>query len=102
MDTFLQLPDARSPTLYLTHPTASEYKTIYSLSFLAWGDALSLPQYLEESVFLTTIPLAKDDGMHVWMLTDRTISPDHRLYYVLVKPFASVHSSRIPRVNSAR
>lgn len=78
MDTLIQLPDARSPTLYLTHPTASEFKTIYSLSFLAWGDALSLPQYLEESVFLTTIPLAKDDGMHVWMLTDRTISPDHR------------------------
>ena len=78
METHLQIPDARSPTLYLTHPTPSEFNTIYSLSFLAWGDALSLPQYLEESMFMTTIPLAKDDGMRVWMLTDRTLSPDYR------------------------
>ena len=78
MDTFLQLPDARSPALYLTHPTKGEFEKIYSLSFLAWGDALSLPQYLEESEFLTTVPLAKDGGMQVWMLTDRTLSPDRR------------------------
>ena len=81
MDTFIQLPDAQSPDLYITHPTDSEFDTIYSLSYTAWGDALSLPQYLEESTFLTTIPLAKNDGMHVWMLTDKTDSPDHR--YIL-------------------
>ena len=51
---------------------------IYSLSFLAWGDALTLPQYLEESAFLTTVPLAKDDGMGVWMLTDKTFAQDQR------------------------
>jgi hypothetical protein len=78
MDTTLALPDARSPNLCLTHPTAGEFQTIYSLSFLAWGDALTLPQYLEESAFLTTVPLAKDNGMSVWMLTDKTLAQDQR------------------------
>ena len=72
------LPDANSSDLYLTHPTTSEFQSIYSLSFLAWGDALTLTQYLEESAFLTTVPLAKDGGMSVWILTDKTSSPDHR------------------------
>ncbi|MCJ1457169.1 hypothetical protein MMC28_007536 [Mycoblastus sanguinarius] len=62
----------------LTHPTAGEFETIYSLSFFAWGDTLSLPQYLEESAFLTTVPLARDDGMSVWMLTDKTLPQDQR------------------------
>lgn len=78
MDTSLQQPDAQSSNLFLTQPTNGEFRTIYSLNFIAWGDALSLPQYLEESTFLTTVPLAKDGGMHVWILTDRTKSPDSR------------------------
>lgn len=78
LDASFQLPDAGSPDLYLTHPTDAEFNAIYSGSFFEWGDALSLPQYLEESVFLTTVPLAKDDGMLVWMLTDRSTSPNHR------------------------
>lgn len=78
MDTTFTLPDARSPNLWLTPPTVGEFQTIYSLSFLAWGDALTLPQYLEESAFLTTVPLAKDNGMSVWILTDKTLAPDQR------------------------
>lgn len=78
LDASFPLPDAGSPDLYLTHPTDAEFDEIYSGSFLEWGDALSLPQYLEESAFLTTVPLAKDDGMLVWMLTDRNSSPNRR------------------------
>ena len=78
MDETFVLPDAQSPDLCLTHPTSSEFESIYSLSFLEWGDALNLPQYLEESAFLTTVPLAKDGGMSIWFLTDETHPPDHR------------------------
>lgn len=74
----LVLPDAGSPDLHLTHPSTREFEAIYSLSFLAWGDALTLPQYLEESIFMTTVPLAKDGGMTVWFLTDKTQLQDQR------------------------
>ncbi|KAL6717454.1 hypothetical protein ACLMJK_005369 [Lecanora helva] len=72
------LPDARSSHLYLTHPTAEEFQHIYSLSYLAWGDSLSLSEYLEESMYLTTVPLAKDGGMSIWMLTDKTKAQGRR------------------------
>lgn len=72
------LPDARSPDLHLSHPTAGECQTIWRLSSLAWTDALSLPQYLEESAYLTTVPLAKDGAMTNWILTDKNLPPDQR------------------------
>lgn len=78
MDDTVALPDAQSPDLHLTHPTSSEFGSIYSLSFQEWGDALTLPQYLEESAFLTTVPLAKDGGMSIWLLTDRTLPHNNR------------------------
>jgi len=74
----LILPDARSSDLYLTHPSTGESESIYSLSFRAWGDALTLAQYLQESAFLTTVPLAKDGGMSVWFLTDKTLPQGQR------------------------
>ena len=72
------LPDARSPDLHLSHPTAGECQTVWRLSSLAWTDALSLPQYLEESAYLTTVPLAKDGAMTNWILTDKNLPPDQR------------------------
>ncbi|KAF6231617.1 hypothetical protein HO173_010149 [Letharia columbiana] len=72
------LPEARSPVLHLSHPTAGECQTVWKLSSLAWTDALSLPQYLEESAYLTTVPLAKDGVMTNWILTDKTLPPDQR------------------------
>ncbi|KAL8997421.1 MAG: hypothetical protein Q9169_003284 [Polycauliona sp. 2 TL-2023] len=78
MDSVLALPKAQSPDLYLTHPTSGEFEAIYSLGFQEWGDALTLPQYLEESAILTNVPLAKDGGMSIWFLTDRTSPPNHR------------------------
>ena len=72
------LPDARSPDLYLSHPTAGECQTVWRLSSLAWTDALSLPQYLEESAYLTTVPLAKDGAMTNWILADKNLPSDQR------------------------
>ena len=78
MDDVVTVPNAQSPDLHLTHPTSSEFNSIYSLGFQEWGDALTLPQYLEESAFLTTVPLAKDGGMSIWFLTNRTLPQDDR------------------------
>lgn len=72
------LPDASSLNLHLSHPTDNECLTIWRLSSLAWRDALTLPQYLEESAYLTTVPLAKDGCMTIWILVDETLPPDQR------------------------
>ena len=72
------LPDAHSPDIHLSHPTDRECLKIWELSSLAWRDALTLPLYLEESAFLTTVPLAKDGGMTIWILVDRNLPPDQR------------------------
>ena len=73
-----ELPEARSSDLQLSHPTAGECQIVWKLSSLAWTDALSLPQYLEESAYLTTVPLAKDGAMTNWILTDKNLPPDQR------------------------
>lgn len=72
------LPDADSPDIHLSRPTDAECLTIWRLSSLAWRDALTLPQYLEESAFLTTVPLAKDGGMTIWILVDKNLPPGQR------------------------
>ena len=69
---------AQSLDLHLSHPTAEECLSIWKLTSLAWGDALSLPLYLEESAYLTTVPLAKDGGMTTWVLVDKNLPPDQR------------------------
>ena len=43
---------------------------IWELTAEAWSDALTLPLYLEESNYLTAVPLAKNGGMTNWILTD--------------------------------
>ena len=78
LDNSLTLPNACSPDLHLCHPTAKECLSIWKLTSLAWRDALSLPLYLEESDYLTTIPLAKDGGMTLWILVDKNLPPDQR------------------------
>lgn len=73
-----ELPDARSSALHLIHPTPGECQVVWKLSSLAWTDALSLPQYLEESAYLTTVPLARDGKMTNWILTDKNLPPGQR------------------------
>lgn len=55
-----------------------ECHSIWKLSYHEWGDALTLPEYLEESEFLTSVPLAKNGGMTLWILVDRYLPPNHR------------------------
>jgi len=73
-----ELPPSNCPSLHLTHPTPSECVQIWTLTYHAWGDALTLPQYLQESQYLTTVPLARNSGMATWILVDSALPPDKR------------------------
>lgn len=72
------LPDSNTPDLFLTNPTKDELEVVYRMSFVEWGDSLTLPQYLEESEYLTEVPLARNGGMISWILTDKTQPPKQR------------------------
>ena len=72
------LPDAQSPNVCLDHPTAAECYLIWGLTSLAWKDALTRSSYLEESAYLTSVPLAKDGGMTLWILVDKNLTPGQR------------------------
>lgn len=82
MDDTLALPKAQSPDLYLTHPTFKKFEVIYSLGFLEWGGALTLPQYLEESAFLTT----GKRWRYKYMVPDgQNITSGPKAYFVLMR-----------------
>lgn len=72
------LPDSDCCNLHLSHPTEDELLKIWTNTFVPWGDSLELPEYLRESLFLTTIPLARDGGMTSWILVDKTLAPNQR------------------------
>jgi hypothetical protein len=72
------LPESKSPDLCLRHPTEDEHIAIWNNTSAAWIDALTPTAYLEESSFLTTVPLAKDGGMTTWILVHKDLSPGER------------------------
>lgn len=57
------LPDSNSDILILSHPTVDECVTIWEITETAWCDSLTIPLYLEESLFISTIPLAREGGI---------------------------------------
>ena len=73
-----RLPDSSSPKLCLRHPVPEENVRLWTLTSAVWKDALTLPLYLEESSFLSTVPLAKDGGMTQWVLVDQNLPPNQR------------------------
>lgn len=78
METQVELPDSESPRLCLRHPSDDECIQIWTNTSASWKDSLSLPQYLAESQYLTSIPLAKDGGMTIWVLVDSEPPADQR------------------------
>ena len=72
------LPDSESPDLELSHPTQEECVTIWKNTSLSWKDSLTLPVYLDESLYLTTVPLARNGGMTTWILVDKNQLPNKR------------------------
>jgi len=73
-----KLPGSTSVELHLDHPSQNECIAIWKKTAANWRDALSVPVYLKEALYLTTIPLAKDGGMTTWILVDKRLSPDQR------------------------
>ena len=65
------LPDSQDSNLSLAIPSTDELEVNSRLTFIEWGDALTLPEYLEESKILTKVPLAENYGMVSWILTDK-------------------------------
>ena len=72
------LPDSNSPNLHLTHPTPNECVKIWTSTSASWRDSLTVPSYLQEQLFLTTVPLAKNNGMTTWILVEKNLSQDQR------------------------
>ena len=72
------LPYANSPSLHLSHPTPQECIEIWTDTSVSWKDSLTLQAYLEESHHLTNIPLAKDNGLTLWILVDKSLPPNKR------------------------
>jgi hypothetical protein len=75
------LPDSGWPSLGLAQPTANESIKISTNTSAVWKDALTLPVYLQESEFLSTVPLAADGGLTTWILVDKSLPPDQREIY---------------------
>ncbi|EPE25831.1 hypothetical protein GLAREA_01743 [Glarea lozoyensis ATCC 20868] len=72
------VPPSDVSELILTHPADQELQHIYNLTHSSWGDALKLPEYLEESTHLANAPLAKNGGLDVWILTSAESHPNER------------------------
>ncbi|KXH29038.1 lysine acetyltransferase [Colletotrichum simmondsii] len=72
------IASSSSPDLQLDHPTPEECIQIWTVTADEWKDSLTLPLYILESAYLTTVPLAKDGGMTTWVLVDKTLPPNER------------------------
>jgi len=73
------LPDSTSDELQLSHPSEEECNTIWTRTAASWRDALSVSIYLKESLYLTTVPLARGGGMTTWVLVDKSLPPGERV-----------------------
>lgn len=71
-------PSSDSPHLHLTQPTPDECTQVWASTAASWKDSLTIPLYVVEAEYLTTVPLAKDGGMTTWVLVDKNLPPDQR------------------------
>lgn len=78
---------SHSRDLVLRHPTPDECVKIWTDTSEPWGDSLPLPIYLRESEFLTTIPLAKDENMTMWILVNENGPPNERRIFCSCETF---------------
>ncbi|KAE8414600.1 hypothetical protein BDV36DRAFT_239019 [Aspergillus pseudocaelatus] len=72
------LVDSNSSSLHLSHPTPNERIKTWTTTAATWGDPDLIPLCLQRFQYLTTIPLAKNGGMTMWILTDAKCLPDQR------------------------
>ncbi|CAE7185872.1 hypothetical protein P3342_008449 [Pyrenophora teres f. teres] len=72
------LPSSSSPDLVLRHPTPEECVIIWKNVSAAWIDSLTPSLYLEEALYLTSVPLARDGGLTSWILVHKDQAPGER------------------------
>jgi GNAT superfamily N-acetyltransferase len=65
------LPDSRSPTLILTHPTEAEKVRQFTLNGASWRGALSLEAYLRREIHLASQEATHNGGISFWALVDK-------------------------------
>jgi hypothetical protein len=53
----------------------------------SWKDALPHQEYLDESLFMLTVPLAKNGGMTSWILVDQNAPPGQRQIFSSCESF---------------
>ncbi|KAK8848856.1 hypothetical protein PGQ11_015336 [Apiospora arundinis] len=69
--TVQELPPSESSDLQLSfQPTPEECTQVWTATAASWKDSLTIPEYLAESQYLTTVPLAQDGGRTMWILVD--------------------------------
>jgi hypothetical protein len=66
----LDLPDKRSPTLALLHPTEEEKLAVWKRNGAEWRGALSLEAYLRRETHLGNQDFTKNGGITFWILVD--------------------------------
>ncbi|OHE96030.1 hypothetical protein CORC01_08723 [Colletotrichum orchidophilum] len=78
MESDIQIPSSTPLDLHLDHPTVEECIQIWSETADSWKDSLTIPKYIHEAEYLTTVPLAKDGGMTTWVLVEKDRLPNER------------------------
>ncbi len=83
----IEFPSSESFDLHLSQPTPEECTKLWSNSADSWKDSLTIPLYVAEAQYLTTVPLAKDGGMTTWVLVDKTLLPNKRQVFCSCESF---------------
>ena len=88
VEVFHLVPGSEATNLCLVRPTQEELSRIYRVTFTEWGDALTLAEFLEESEFLTQVPLAKEGRMASWILTENDKPENERRCFCSCETFS--------------
>lgn len=83
----MEPPGSESPHLHLCQPTPEECAQIWSQTAESWKDSLTLPMYIVEAQYLTTVPLAKNGGMTTWILVEKNRLPNQRQIFCSCESF---------------
>jgi GNAT superfamily N-acetyltransferase len=78
-ENMLQLPDAHSPQLHLSHPVEKEMMAIWKATASVWKGMLTTPLYIKECADIWTALLAQNHTMTQWILVDKRYTPNKRL-----------------------
>lgn len=82
-----ELPDSNSPNLQLAQATPEECAKIWANTSASWRDSLTVPVYLQEQLFLSGVPLARNGGMTTWILVEKNLPPGRRRIFCSCESF---------------